>query len=101
MEVNGAKLESKIISGSIRSSCKNASPRMFPRQLGATIFKISKVYKVPGKLKIRFKKLSPKEWNSILDEDKEYWASDFQSSTPECPGPFQGQLWSKIPSQTK
>jgi hypothetical protein len=34
---------------------------------------------------MKLEKNYPQDWNSITDPDKDYWASDFQSSTIECP----------------
>jgi hypothetical protein len=82
---NGISIDSKTINGLIRTACRNSSPRSFARQIALEIFKISKNYKVPGNLKIKLEKNYPQEWNSIVDPDKDYWAADFQSSTPDCP----------------
>jgi hypothetical protein len=89
LTVDGKKIESKIISGFIRQKCKNASPRQFARQLANEIFEISKHTKTSGNLKIRLEKLYTKQWNDIIDPDKDYWASDFQSNNPKCPDGIQ------------
>jgi len=83
--IEDASIDSKTIANFIRSNCKNASPRSFARQIGNEIFKICKKQKIVGNLKIRLEKNYPDEWKSITDPDKDYWASDFQSSTMECP----------------
>ena len=85
IEMQGSKLESKTIGGFIRTKCKNASPRQFCRQIADQIFEIAKHSKTPGNLKVRLEKQYTKQWNEIQDPDKEYWASDFQSSNPNCP----------------
>jgi hypothetical protein len=85
LTVDEKKIESKIIAGFIRQKCKNASPRQFARQLANEIFEISKHTKTSGNLKIRLEKLYTKQWNDIIDPDKDYWASDFQSNNPKCP----------------
>lgn len=85
IDIAGKKMESKVVATLIRQKCKNASPRQFARQIADQIFAVSKNANIPGNLKIRLEKQYTKQWNEIQNPDKDYWASDFQSSNPNCP----------------
>lgn len=85
IQLEDRTIDSKTINKIIRETCKGYTPRAFARQLGKDIFEIAKAYKIPGNISLKLQRNFPELWERITHEDKQYWASDFQTNTPGIP----------------
>ena len=85
-KIDDFTITSEDVTLCVHTGCtKDTTSRSFARANGNLIFQISKIQNVQGNLTTAFQRNYTKEWDEISDPDKNFWASDFQGSTPECP----------------
>jgi hypothetical protein len=99
-EIDEKKIDQEDILLAIHTGCsKDTTPRAFARNFANEIQYYSSLNNVPGNIIKKIESLFPEEWKSISDENKIFWASDFQGSNESCPEEIRNLINKQYQSQ--